>query len=43
MTRIYKRKDKYYVYDDNGWIVIITRSKKAAEWMIKKYVKNTAN
>jgi hypothetical protein len=43
MTRIYKRKDKYYVYDYSGWIVIITRSKKAAEWMMKNYVKNTAN
>ena len=38
MTRIYKRKDKYYVYDDDGWILIITRSKNAAECVRNKYV-----
>ena len=35
-TILIKRKDKYYVYDENRWIVIITRIKKIAERLDKK-------
>ena len=30
-----KRKEKYYVYDEDGWILIITRSKLIAQNFIK--------
>ena len=30
-SNLIKRKNKYYVYDKNGWIVIITRSRRIAE------------
>lgn len=30
-TTLIKRKNKYYVYDKNGWIIVITRSRRIAE------------